>query len=250
MMLNRVLLVNDDGIDAEGLAILESMAKDFAKEVVVFAPDENCSGRGRALTFGRDLTLRQHSENHFSCDGNPADCVILALHTVMRDSKPDLVLSGINLGMNVADDITCSGTVGAAWEAVVQRVPAIALSQRFDNTPDTFAAAKAHAPDIIRALWQNGLPADALVNINFPSKPVLGRKITSLGRHQSSEITPKITPAVHADNRYQIGDLRGRGMVDDNSDIAQLHHGYITISPITISPTDHGRLATLAALET
>ncbi len=245
MMLDRVLLVNDDGIDAEGLAILESMAKDFAKEVIVFAPDENCSGRGRALTFGRDLTLHQHSENRFSCDGTPADCVILALHTVMRDSKPDLVLSGINLGMNVADDITCSGTVGAAWEAAVQRLPAIALSQRFDDTPDTFAAAIAHAPDIIKALWQNGLPDDGVINVNFPSKPVLGRKIVPLGRHQSSEIIP----AANADNRYQIGDLRGRGMADDGSDIAQLHRGYITISPITISPTDHGRLAMLTALE-
>ncbi len=245
-MLNRILLVNDDGIDAEGLALLESMAKNLAKEIIIFAPDENCSGRGRALTFGRDLTLRQHSENRFSCDGTPADCVILALHTVMQDRKPDLVLSGINLGMNVADDITCSGTVGAAWEAAVQRLPAISLSQRFDNdVPDTFAAARAHAPDLIKTLWQNGLPADSIVNINFPSKPVLGRKITPLGRHQSSEIIP----AANADNRYQIGDLRCRGMADDGSDIAQLHRGYITISPITISPTDHSRLAALSALE-
>lgn len=130
----RILITNDDGIDAPGLKVLEDIARQFSDDVWVFAPDDNCSGYGRSLTLGKDLNVTHHDHQRMTCDGTPTDCMILAINHFMKDHKPDLVLSGVNLGMNIADDITCSGTIGAAWEAAVHNVPAIAMSQKYDRS--------------------------------------------------------------------------------------------------------------------
>ena len=132
----RILITNDDGsINAEGLVVLEELAHQLADEVWVIAPDDNCSGYGRSLTLGRDLHITPRSgDKRYTCDGTPTDCIILAINLLMKDTPPDLVLSGVNFGMNVADDITRSGTIGAAWEATVHRVPSIALSQKYDKS--------------------------------------------------------------------------------------------------------------------
>ncbi|MGB2097913.1 MAG: 5'/3'-nucleotidase SurE, partial [Candidatus Puniceispirillales bacterium] len=171
----RILISNDDGINATGLKVMEDIANAIADEVWVFAPDDNCSGYGRALTLKRDLNVTRHSDKRFSCDGTPADCMVLALNHFMQSAMPDLILSGVNLGMNIADDITCSGTIGAAWEATVHGIPSIAISQKINrqNIPvdlmDAYAITRAEALPVISALIEKGWPDDVIMNINFPS---------------------------------------------------------------------------------
>jgi len=245
----RVLITNDDGIDARGLAILEGIARDIADEVWVFAPDDNCSGYGRSLTLKRELKVSHHGDRRMTCDGTPTDCMILALNHFMNESRPDLVLSGINLGMNVADDITCSGTIGAAWEAVVHGVPAIALSQKYSmeiprDNPDVFAAAEAHALNVIRMLIDEGWPDNVIMNVNFPSLPadeVKGVKPITVGRHKNSD---DVLPG-SGENTYRIGMARQRLKVEEGTDIGALLDGHIAVCPLSINMTDRDFLGTL-----
>jgi 5'-nucleotidase len=250
-IINRVLITNDDGIDASGLAELEKIAHQLAHDVWVFAPDANRSGTGRSLTVNRDVKVNDHGDNRYSCDGTPTDCVILAMNHFMKDAVPDLVLSGINLGMNVADDITCSGTIGAAWEAVVHGVPAIALSQKFDrhemdphlesNHGEIFSASRHHAGQVIRDLCAEGWPEDVLMNINFPSHAaddVKGRKAISVGRHKASD---EIMAGAD-EGSYRIGMWRMRKELDPQTDVSAIFDGYITLSPLRINMTDYDHL--------
>jgi len=246
----RVLITNDDGIDAKGLSVLEQISYQIADEVWVFAPDANCSGYGRSLTLKRELKVSRHGERRFTCDGTPTDCMILALNHFMAEAKPDLVLSGVNLGMNVADDITCSGTIGAAWEAVVHGVPAIALSQKFSqeiprDDPDVFGAAETHALELVQMLIKEGWPENVIMNINFPSvaaKDVKGIKPIMVGRHKNSD---DVLPG-SGENTYRIGMSRQRLNVEEGTDIAALLEGYIALCPLSINMTDQAFLGMLA----
>lgn len=245
--IGRILITNDDGIDAPGLAELEKIAHELSDDVWVFAPDGNCSGFGRSLTINRDIKVTDHGNNRFSCDGTPTDCIILSMNHFMKDHRPDLVLSGINLGMNVADDITCSGTIGAGWEAVVHDVPALALSQKYDrrrmelDNPEVFSASRHHATPLIRDLWNEGWPAHVLMNINFPSvdaKDIKGRKAISVGRHKAADEIAK----GQEDGSYRIGMWRLRENLDPETDVGAVFDGYITICPLNINMTDYNHL--------
>ena len=125
----RVLITNDDGIDAYGLSLLADLVRPFANDVTIIAPTDNRSGFGRAFTLKQDIHLAKISEGRFICSGTPADCILLGLGVVMKDNLPDLVLSGINHGMNAADDVGYSGTIGAAFEAAINNIPSVAISQ-------------------------------------------------------------------------------------------------------------------------
>ena len=135
--IDRVMLVNDDGIDAPGFEVLKTIAQEIANEIWVFAPKKDKSGAGRSITLRNDIKVIKREERVFEVDGTPTDCVILALNHFMKSEKPNLVLSGVNAGRNAADDVTYSGTVGAAWEATVLGVQGIALSQMYDKKFDT-----------------------------------------------------------------------------------------------------------------
>ena len=250
----RILITNDDGIDAPGIAELEKIADALADEVWVFAPDGNRSGAGRSLTITRELKVTNHGNNRYSCDGTPTDCMIIALNSVMKDARPDLVLSGINLGMNVSDDITCSGTVGAAWEAVVHNVPAIALSQKFDrkrmelDNPEVFSASRHHAVGVIKTLAERGWSEDVVLNVNFPSfyaDEVKGMKAVHVGRHKAAD---DVLINEEDDTLYKIGMWRLRDHLDPESDIGALFEGYITICPLAINMTDASAKASIIDL--
>ena len=246
--IRRVLLTNDDGIDAAGLKILEDIAAGLADEVWVFAPDDNCSGAGRSLTLNRDLSIKQHGTRRFSCDGTPADCMVLAIGHAMLDCQPDLVLSGVNLGMNVADDITCSGTIGAAWEACVHRIPAIALSQKInkldppDDPADAYTITREAAPQLLRRLLMTGWGDDIIININFPFAAANGIKVTQVGRHKASD---EII-ALDGTNAFRIGLLRQRRERSDGHDFDHIMNDYITVTPLALNMTHSGELSRLA----
>src|SRR3954454_5528186 len=149
----RILVSNDDGIDAPGIKILEQIARELTDDVWVVAPDQEQSGASHSLTMRRPLRLIERSERHYAVDGTPTYCVLLALQKVMVGRGPDLVLSGINGGSNAGEDLTYSGTVAAAMEATLLGIPAIAFSQHYlDGDPIPWETAARFAPEVLRRL--------------------------------------------------------------------------------------------------
>ena len=148
----RILISNDDGIDAPGIKLLERLAREFSDDVWVIAPSIEQSGAGHSLTLRRPLRIHKRDERHFAVDGTPTDCVLLGLQQVMRDSPPDIVLSGINRGGNLGEDVTYSGTVAAAMEATLLNVPAIAFSQYFSGEMIDWTIAEKYLKDVAATL--------------------------------------------------------------------------------------------------
>ena len=171
----RILLTNDDGINARGLALLETIARRLTDDIWVVAPSEEQSGAGHSLTLTEPVRLRHHGNQRFSVTGTPTDAVMLALAHVMKDSPPDVILSGINRGANLGEDVTYSGTVSAAMEGALAGVRSIALSQAYsrEGMGDTvpFAAAESWAERVLSPLLSFDTPPGALINVNFPSLP-------------------------------------------------------------------------------
>ena len=169
----RILLTNDDGIDARGLALLERVAAALSDDLWIVAPSEEQSGTGHSLTLTQPIRLRRHDEHRFSVSGTPTDAVMMALAHIMKDSPPDLILSGINRGANLAEDVTYSGTVSAAMEGALAGVPSIALSQAYARqglgAGVPFAAAEAWAERVLRPLTAQPMAARTLINVNFPA---------------------------------------------------------------------------------
>src|SRR5216683_736373 len=149
----RILVSNDDGINAPGLKLLAKIARSLCPEVWVVAPEREQSGASHSLTLDRPLRVRRLSTRRYAVDGTPTDCVLLAVKILMRDKRPTLMLSGVNAGANLGEDVTYSGTVAAAMEATLLEVPAIAFSQHYaERRKIPWATAGAHAPEVIRRL--------------------------------------------------------------------------------------------------
>jgi 5'-nucleotidase len=169
----RILVTNDDGVHAPGIKLLERIARSLADDVWIVAPTEEQSGAGHSLSLSNPLRLRTWGEQHYSVNGTPTDAVMMALGFLMKDSPPDLILSGINRGANLGEDMTYSGTVSAAIEGSLAGVPSIALSQVYarqglgESVP--FAAAEAWADRVIRPLIDEPMPRGTLINVNFPA---------------------------------------------------------------------------------
>ena len=171
----RILLTNDDGINARGLDLLETIARRFSDDIWVVAPTEEQSGAGHSLTLTQPVRVRRHDNRRFSVTGTPTDAVMMALAHIMKDSPPDLILSGINRGANLAEDVTYSGTVSAAMEGALAGVRSIALSQAYsrEGMGDTvpFAAAEAWAERALAPLIDMDMAPGSLINVNFPALP-------------------------------------------------------------------------------
>jgi 5'-nucleotidase len=171
----RILLTNDDGINARGLDLLETVARRFSDDIWVVAPTEEQSGAGHSLTLTQPVRVRRHDQRRFSVTGTPTDAVMMALAYIMKESPPDLVLSGINRGANLAEDVTYSGTVSAAMEGALAGVRSIALSQSYsrEGMGDTvpFAAAEHWAEEVLAPLVGLEMEPGTLINVNFPAMP-------------------------------------------------------------------------------
>lgn len=190
----RILLTNDDGVHAPGLETLEEIADTLSDDVWIVAPDSEQSGASHSLTLHEPLRVRELGPRRFAVVGTPTDCVVMAVHHVLKDNKPDLVLSGVNRGANVADDVTYSGTIAGAMEGTVLGVPSIALSQTYGwehRKAPPWDTAKAHAPDLIAKLWDAGWPDHVLLNVNFPDRQpeeVTGVEVTKQGKRDASAL--------------------------------------------------------------
>jgi 5'-nucleotidase len=244
-MPKRILISNDDGINSEGIHKLHDTLKKLG-EVYVVAPDRDQSAVSHSLSLFRPLRLDKISEYVYSVDGTPTDCVNLAINGLLRDKKPDLVVSGINKGENLGDDITYSGTVSAAMEGTLLGVPSIAISLT-GRGEFNFNNALEHSESIVKYVLQNGLPADTLLNVNIPGTPKdehKGIMITKQGKRLYDEpIVEKVDP--RGKKYYWIGGDELGYLDIEKSDIVAVREGYISITPISLDFTNHGFLDTL-----
>lgn len=248
----RILLTNDDGINARGLKLLESIAREFSDDIWVVAPTEEQSGAGHSLTLSEPVRLRKHDERHFSVTGTPTDAVMLALAHVMKDSPPDLVLSGINRGANLGEDVTYSGTVSAAMEGALAGVRSIALSQSYsregmgDSVP--FAAAEAWAARALAPLLDLELPAGTLINVNFPALPpdkVNGIRVCRQGIRDYGRlrIVQRTDPRGYEYYWFGLGPMVQTP--GHQTDLEAMDDGFVSITPLHLDLTHDPSLALL-----
>lgn len=245
----RIVLSNDDGIHAPGLKVLENIANQLSDDVWVVAPEAEQSGAAHSITLDRPLRIRKISQRRYCVDGTPTDCMALGLMKIMADIKPDLMLSGVNHGSNLGEDVTYSGTVAAAMEATLLDVPSIALSQCTDGSEFIkWNTAEHFAPDLIRKLMSIGWPKDVLINLNFPNvtkEEVTGIKVVKHGlREGSGDITewhdPKGKPFY-----WLLSALRFNHTDDEDTDLIAIRDGHITITPLHLDLTHYKTLEML-----
>lgn len=249
----RVLLTNDDGIHAPGLEVLERIAAEISDDVWVVAPETEQSGASHSLTLAHPLRIRKAGPQKFAVDGTPTDCVMMAVRQIMKDNPPDLVLSGVNRGSNMAEDVTYSGTIAAAMEGTVLGFPSIALSQGYGfegNDEIQWGCAEYHAPWLIRTLLEQGWPDKILININFPDRPgpaVKGIELTVQG--QRDQANAQIDARVDARGRdyYWLGFSRQLSNPNRGTDLYAIYNGYVSITPLHLNLTHADTLAEFQA---
>ncbi len=244
-----ILLSNDDGIHAPGLKILEQIAATLSDDIWVVAPSSEQSGAGHSLTLNRPLRAHKFSEKRFSVDGTPTDCVLMAIEDLMGGKKPDLLLSGVNHGSNVGDDVTYSGTVAAAMEGTSFGIPSIALSQDLSwGHPAKWHTALDHAPSILKKLIHKGWPKNVLININFPnviSKSVAGIEVVRQGfRAPYKSIVKAVDP--RGGNYYWLGCIPEQLDMTEETDLAAMVKKKISITPLYLDLTHDKTLSHLA----
>lgn len=239
-----ILLTNDDGIQAEGLQVLRrELAKHW--EVYVVAPQEEKSASSHSLTLHRPLRVKRWDEGVVSIDGTPTDCVLIAVHRLLP-RRPDLIVSGINHGPNLGDDVTYSGTVAAALEGTLMGIPSIAVSL-IDWRQGSFNFAARFVSLLIQKLSVNGIPSDTFLNINIPDLPeeeIRGIKITRLGRRiYLDPVTEEVDPQGQV--CYCIGGKRRVNDNDSDTDLGAIDQNMISITPLCLDLTNHAAMKLL-----
>jgi 5'-nucleotidase len=241
----HILISNDDGYLARGLRVLADSLSKFA-QVTIVAPDRNRSGASNSLTLDSPLRVEQVSDNIYFVNGTPTDCVHVAI-TGLLDSEPDMVVSGVNHGANLGDDVIYSGTVAAAMEGRFLGLPAIAVSLVLGEHRN-FELAAAITADLVRRIVDDPLPRDTILNVNVPDGPRnerLGLDVTRLGfRHKSEPVIKTEDPK--GEPIYWVGPA-GKGQDSgQGTDFHAIEQGRVSVTPIKIDLTDHDRVAPLA----
>lgn len=243
-----ILVTNDDGIHARGLAVLEAAARELSDNVWVVAPESEQSAASHSLTISRPLRIRQSGPQRFSVDGTPTDCVLLAMNRIMKDDRPALVLSGVNQGSNIGEDVTYSGTIAAAMEATLLGVRAIALSQHVEvGDPVLWETAEAHIGQVLRRCLSVEWSPGVLLNVNFPAVPPDQAAAARVVRHGKRKIGDELVERIDPRGRpyVWIGTLRGEAEVADDTDIHVVMSGGVSITPLHLDLTHRGMLETL-----
>lgn len=248
----RILLTNDDGFNAEGLGVLEEIARTISDDVWVVAPEYEQSGASRALTLSELLRVRKISGKRFAVRGTPTDAVMLAVQELMP-ARPDLVVSGVNRGQNIAEDIGLSGTVAGAIQGMVLGIPSIALSQAMmvfrDDHRAPFEIAREHGPGIVRRLLDTGWPPNVVMNVNFPDPgegKVKGIAVTRQGFRDVFNIHFERRRDLRGGDYYWMGFHREPSGAPEGSDIRAVYDARISITPLHIDLTHEATLAALS----
>lgn len=256
----RILVVNDDGISAEGLAVAEEIAAAVAgsaEDVWVVAPAFEQSGVAHCISYIRPMRLEPLGPRRVAIEGSPADCVLAAVHEIMKDSPPDLILSGVNRGHNVAEDTLYSGTIGGAMEAALQGYRAIALSQYYGpgnhGLDDPYEAARVHGPAVIRAILEADVWEDrrygVFYNVNFPpvtAAGITGIRVTRQGHRPNATFGVQVQKAPNMRTYLWLTHGQGNDSAEPGSDAYETLHGAITVTPLRADLTAEDLVAPLA----
>jgi 5'-nucleotidase len=248
----RILVTNDDGIHGAGLEALENIARAFCDDVWVVAPDQERSGAGHSLSLSHPLRYRQINERHFEVTGTPTDCVVMAVRKIMP-AMPDLILSGVNRGSNIADDVTYSGTIAAAMEGTQLGIKSIAMSQitGMYGNGESFAVAETHGVAIVRKLLTMDFGKGVFMNVNFPDcrvDEVAGIDVTVQGKRDQNNLLVDERKDARGHAYFWLGFSRERGTQPKGTDIAAVFNKRISITPLHMNLTQHELLPKLEAL--
>jgi len=247
----RILITNDDGIHADGLVAMREIASALSSDVWVVAPETDQSGAAHSLTLREPLRLRQIDERTYAVRGTPTDCVIMGVRHLLKGNRPTLVLSGVNAGSNVADDVGYSGTIAGAMEGTALGIPSIALSlaRGFDGSGTTkWETAVQHGPPLIERLLTTGWPNNVLININFPDcapEAVVGTAVTEQGKRDQD--------IMHIDERrdpwgvsyFWFGFDRKRSSPPPGTDLSAIYADQISVTPLHLNLTHDATRQTL-----
>jgi 5'-nucleotidase len=240
----RILVTNDDGIHSPGLGVAEKIASTLSEDVWVVAPETEQSGASHSLTLTFPLRLRKIGERRFAVTGTPTDCVMMAALHILEDHPPDLVLSGVNWGSNLAGDVTYSGTIAGAMEGCALGIASIAMSQMVDDDDREkidWSSGETHGPGLIRRLVETGWPEGTLINVNFPgcaAAEVSGVELVPQGQYdlQSTEIQERHD--VRSRPYYWIGMRRRKTAPAQESDLGAVYANKIAVTPLHMNLTD------------
>ncbi|MCR9185865.1 MAG: 5'/3'-nucleotidase SurE [Halieaceae bacterium] len=248
---HRVLIVNDDGIHAPGIRLLEKAVREHCDDVWVVAPDEEKSGASHSVSMHVPIRLRQLDDRHIAIKGSPTDCVLMALREIMQE-LPTLVLAGINRGGNLADEIHYSGTIAVAMEAALMGIPSIALSQVFERGADVpWDTSERYIVPVVEQILERGIAAGSFVNINFPPvtpDAVSGVQVVSMGRRPPGAFKTE----GRVDNRqipyYWVHLEPDAGGDADGTDLRAMADGAISVCPLQVDMTNRAMFAALSGM--
>ena len=249
----RILCTNDDGIHAPGLKVVEEIARALSDDVWVVAPELDQSGVSHSLSLNDPLRLREVGPRHFAVRGTPTDCVIMGARHILGTKPPDLVLSGVNKGRNVAEDVVYSGTIAGALEGTILGIPSFALSQEFSiETRDKplWETALKFAPEILRKVMKQGVPRNTVININFPScapEDVRGVRVTRQGKRNLGFLKVDQRRDGRGNPYFWLGFERAAMMETPaaGTDLAALAERYVSVTPLRLDRTDEAFSETL-----
>lgn len=249
-MLDRILLTNDDGIDAPGLAILEAIAAELAHEVWVVAPEHDQSGVSHAISLHHALRVTRQGERRFGISGTPGDCAVMGICHLMTDGPPQLLLSGVNRGLNLGMETVFSGTVGGAMTGMMLGIPSIALSQAWSDWANVpWETAARLGPEVIRRLLDMGWSAGTCLNVNFPDRQADKAGPLTLARQgagsvKGMDVEKRTDP--RGFSYYWVSFRRGERDQGPESDIEALNAGRIVVTPLRYDRTDEEAYTALA----
>jgi 5'-nucleotidase len=242
----RILCTNDDGIHAPGLKVVEQIAHELSDDVWIVAPELDQSGVSHSLSLNDPLRLREVGPRHFAVRGTPTDCIIMGARHILGDKRPDIVLSGVNKGRNVAEDVVYSGTIAGALEGTILGLPSFALSQEFSmETRDRplWDTALKFGPEILRKVIEAGVPKNTVINVNFPActpEQVAGVRVTRQGTRNLGFLRVDQRRDGRGNPYFWIGFERA-AVLDtpaEGTDLAALAANYVSVTPLKLDRTD------------
>src|SRR6201995_2808859 len=240
----RILCTNDDGIHGPGLKVLEEIAGALSDDVWIVAPEMDQSGVSHSLSLNDPLRLREIGPRHFAVRGTPTDCVIMGAHHILKPTMPDIVLSGVNKGRNVAEDVVYSSTIAGAMEGTILGLPSFALSQEFSveiRHAPLWETALKFGPEILRKVIAAGIPKDTVINVNFPAcapADVLGVRVTRQGKRNFGFLKVDQRRDGRGNPYFWIGFER-LAQIDvpaEGPDLAALAARYVSVTPLRLHP--------------
>ena len=237
----RILCTNDDGIHARGLESLVKIARELSDDVWVVAPQEEQSGAARSLTLAHPIRVRQYEERRFAISGTPTDAVMMAVTKLLGPKRPDLVLSGVNNGQNLAEDVTFSGTIAGAFQGMTLGIPSIALSlSRLSRDAARWATPEAFGAKVVRRLLKSGWPSDVVINVNFPDRDpaeVGDIEVTTQGHRDAFQLFTDERQDLRGGTYYWFGFSGKLSDPPKGTDLRAIYDGRISVTPLHLALT-------------